>query len=546
MYKDELQDPQDRLARNAAIISVATIISRITGFVRSWVMAYALGSTLLSSAYILANNLPNLLYEMVVGGILVTAFLPVYIRVKNESGDQEADTYASNIFTITLILLGIVSLLCTIFSSQVVWTQSFLSSEISEQGSTLASFFFKFFAIQILLYGLSSVLSGILNAKRDFLYSAIAPIFNNLVSITTMFVYVVLVAYDEALASIVLALGTSLGVFAMLVVQFPALKRNGIKLRLHLNMKDPALKETLALGLPALLIMISSSASVSVQNAAAIHVSESGPAIISYARLWYTLPYSFLTVPISTTLFTEFSEYYSAGDIENFKNSVTSGIRQLCFTMIPFTCYLMVFSLPLASVYHVGKFDMDSVYAVSSYLRLLAPALPFYALLVYLNKVFSAARIIGRFSLINLVCSIIYMLLCVAMTTGFGWIPSFGLNGTIYSKWIFHLLVVVALCICLHYSMGQIGFKIVLRSAAYSLFLALLGGAGGYALLHGLTFVFGDYAGSIGRSVTYLGLAGIFSLTLTYGFALALKLEEVSYIQRLLQRIMGKRMRSQA
>ena len=79
---------------SAALISFFVIISRITGFMRTWAMAFALGSTMLASSYQVANNLPNMLYELVVGGMLVTAFLPVYVSVKDRLGVKGGNEYA--------------------------------------------------------------------------------------------------------------------------------------------------------------------------------------------------------------------------------------------------------------------------------------------------------------------------------------------------------------------------------------------------------------------------------------------------------------------
>ncbi len=541
-----LQDSQDavkkqvNIGRSAAIMSIATIVSRLTGFLRTWAMAFALGNTLLSSAYTVANNLPNMLYEMVVGGILVTAFLPVYVRLSRNSGQEEADKYASNIFTISLIFLGAVSVLCTIFSAQVIWTQSFIDSRSSAQASELASYFFKFFAIQIVLYGLSSIVSGLLNAKKDYFWSSVAPIFNNLVTIVTMLAYVPLSHLDEKLALICLGLGTSLGVAAMFIIQVPALKKNGIRLRLRLNLRDPALIETLKIGLPALLVMFSSSLAVSIQNAAALHISESGPSVISYARLWYTLPYSFLAVPISTTLFTELSEMYSDGDLKAFKSTVLVGIKQLWMTMIPFACYLVVFATPLSSLFRVGAFDTQAVKEVSSYLQILAPALPFYALLMYLNKVFSAARKMGTFSLINLAATALQIVACLVLTVGiFSW-PGVGLDGTAYGRWVFTVSACLCLIVALRLSLGALGMREALTSALVALILGLLGAFAGAGLMWLLTHYVAPLDGSYLQVVLYLSISGLVSLLVSYGLAIRAGLNEVAFIAALLSKITGR------
>ena len=114
---------------SAALISFFVIISRITGFMRTWAMAFALGSTMLASSYQVANNLPNMLYELVVGGMLVTAFLPVYVSVKDRLGVKGGNEYASNLLSLTFIVLGFVALLCTIFAPALIYTQSFMNDQ---------------------------------------------------------------------------------------------------------------------------------------------------------------------------------------------------------------------------------------------------------------------------------------------------------------------------------------------------------------------------------------------------------------------------------
>ena len=119
----------ESVGASAALISICVIISRITGFARTWAMAFALGSTFVSSSYQVANNLPNMLYELVMGGMLITAFLPVYLSVKKQLGDRRGNEYASNLLTIVVVLLAIVSVLCMVFAGQIIYTQSFYSNQ---------------------------------------------------------------------------------------------------------------------------------------------------------------------------------------------------------------------------------------------------------------------------------------------------------------------------------------------------------------------------------------------------------------------------------
>ena len=170
------------------MMSAATLVSRLTGFIRTWAMAFALGNTFLAASYSLANNLPNMIYELVAGGVLSTAFLPIYLQQRNMRSRKEANKYASNLLSVTIVLLGVISLLASIFAPQVMVTQSLFSSASNETVEA-AIWLFRFFAFQIVFYGISAVFGGLLNAERRYFWPAVSSIFMNIISIITFFGY---------------------------------------------------------------------------------------------------------------------------------------------------------------------------------------------------------------------------------------------------------------------------------------------------------------------------------------------------------------------
>ena len=294
----------ESVGRSARLMTGLIIVSRVTGFIRTWVMGVALGVSLLSTSYQVAQNLPAMLYDLVMGGMLVTAFLPVYMDVRRKRGKRSSEEYVGNLLGILLLFLGILSLAASVFAPAFIWTQSFMSGDAD--GMDTAVLFFRFFAFQILFYGLSSVFSGVLNAHRDYFWSNLGPILNNVVVIAGFALFPVLEGVSEMLAIIVLAVSATLGVFVQMACQIPALHRRGIRPRIHVDFHDPALRQTLALGIPTLVATVCTFLTTSVQNAAALVVQpETGASVISYARLWYTLPYALLAVSLTTALYTE-------------------------------------------------------------------------------------------------------------------------------------------------------------------------------------------------------------------------------------------------
>ena len=473
LEQDEELDNETQAAvgKSAAMMSVLIIISRITGFFRTWAQAFALGVTSIASCYTVANNLPNLLYELVVGGMLVTAFLPVYMSVKKKAGIKGACAYSSNLVSIVLLLLGIATLLSFVFAGPIVLTQSYGAAKGFDHN--LATLFFRFFAIEIVLYALSSLLSGILNAERNYFWSTAAPIFNNFICIASFLLYALFMKSHPQLALILLALGNPLGVLVQVVMQIPSMKKIGINLRLKIDWHDPALKETVSIGVPALVVTVASFATVSVQSSSALQVTSAGAAISYYARLWYTLPYAIVAVPISTALFTELSEAVSSNKMSAFKKGVSSGTKQILFFLIPLTALLIVLSPELMGVLNSGSgsssFGSENFTLAASYLAALSTALPFYGICMYLQKVCSSFRHLGLFAVASVVGSIVQVLVCVVFT------PLFGLNVVAYSSTAFYLVLDIITYAFLRRRLGQLGLKKVLFSVVRTGLLGIIG-----------------------------------------------------------------------
>ena len=530
---EEPESKASSVGASAALMSVCVLFSRITGFLRTWAMAFALGSSFLSSSYQVANNLPNMLYELVMGGMLVTAFLPVYISVKKKSGTGAGNAYASNLLTLVTIFLGVLSILCMIFPAQVIYTQTFYSDQSS---SALATFFFQYFAIQLVFYGASSIVSGLLNANRDYLWSSIAPVANNVIVIATFLMYAAIAPINSDAALFVIAIGNPLGVFVQMAIQLPALKRNGIDLH------DPALRDTLAIGGPTFLVMIISFATVSVMNAASYCFAVDGPSILAYSRLWYTLPYSFLAIPITTAMFTELSEMKAEGDMKGVVSAITNGTAQIMFLLVPFALYLAVFSVPLVTLYHVGAFTMENIQSISSYLVVLAFALPFYGVSSYLQKVFSSLRKMGVYAALNFLAGIVQ----VALTAFWAWTTYNGdpnpatIESIALASIAFYVVGDVAMFIYLRVHLGHVGARKIFGASFAGLLLGGIGALCGFGTLTALETFAGPLSGSLLQAFGYIVAGGLASLIVTFGLAHKLHIPEASFITNIAGKVFRK------
>lgn len=516
------------VGRSAGLMTVLTIVSRVTGFIRTWAMAAAIGMSLLSSSYQVANNLPNMLYELVMGGMLVTAFLPVYMGVRREQGREASNEYVGNLLGILLLLLGGISVLGTVFAPGFIWTQSFLSGDGGSMDT--AAFMFRFFAIQILFYGLGSVFSGVLNAHRDYFWSTFAPVLNNVIVIASFMGFdPVSAQFGEHAGVILISLGTTLGVFVQMACQIPALGKHGVHPHIHIDFKDPALRQTITLGIPTLLATVCMFVSTSITNAAALVVQpETGPSVIAYARLWYTLPYALIAASLSTALYTELSHDAQEQDYDSVRTGISSGVAQMLFFLIPFALYLIVFARPLNMIYCAGKFDESGVALVSEFLIYLALSLPLYGVVVLMQKSFSALldmKPYGRYCLYSAIGQAGSVLL-------FGVVLGYGMPAIALSYVVDYVILVGCSLWWLRRRLQGLQVKSILHGCFFGLLLGGLGAAAGAGVLWALENYVGALGGSILITLGYVCIAGMASLAVTFGLAIVFKMPEVSALLR--------------
>lgn len=522
---------EKKAEKSSNIVSILVIIGRITGFFRTSVQAWAIGALGLASAYTVANNLPNLLYELVMGGMLITSFLPVYMSVKSKRGKQAAADYASNLTSIVVLVMLVVLVLSLVFAAPIVWTQSAGATEGFD--SELAIYFFRWFAIEVVLYALSSLISGVLNAERDYFASNVAPILNNVITIAGFLIYGFLVndlGLPMGRAIVVLAIANPLGVAVQVLAQVPALMRHGVTLRPHINLHDPALGETLKIGLPTLVLMLISTPTAAVTSSCALSVTPAGASIAYYARVWYVLPFSIFAIPISVTMFTELSGSYMAGKLDTFKGYLASGIRKIVFTLIPMTLYLIVFAPYLVAVFTAGSFSGEAAQQTATYLQCLALALPFYGLSSYLQKACSSMIKMNFYMVATIVATVLQIAMCVGLT------PMWGLYVVPISSTFFYGSVVIVTLLYIRRELGSIGMKSIAATAVRAFMLGLLGSLVGILILVVLRRVVGPCQGVL-LGALYCVVGGIPSVIVTFGLAYAQGISEAPFFDALFGRI---------
>src|SRR5918995_2401191 len=302
-------------------ISAATVLSRATGYARTMAQASVLGVGVVANAYAVSFLLPGLIYELFMGGILYSIFIPLLVDRMTKEGEEDARRLTDALFTLVLPLLVAVTLLGMVFAEPLValttnWTAAReLSQEAARETTDLAVLFFRIFTLQILFYGISTIATGVLQAHRRFFLATFAPVLNNLIVIASFGAYALLARESPTAAIYALAFGTTLGVAVMSLVLVPPAWRLGYRPRPALG--HPTLLAAARLAGPVFVLV---AATVGVQVAVNLFGSSfGGVEKLFYAFVIFQLPYGVFVVAIATALVPELSERFARRDQGGFR-----------------------------------------------------------------------------------------------------------------------------------------------------------------------------------------------------------------------------------
>jgi putative peptidoglycan lipid II flippase len=364
----------DELFRASGIMAVGTIISRITGFIRTLLVVAVLGTTLLADTYNVANTMPNILYNLLVGGALTAIFIPQLVRSFGDAdgGDGFASRLVTTISGILLLLVGV----GVIFAPALVriYAPDF-STPGFELEREIAIAFTRYCLPQIFFLGLFTMLGQVANSRGSFAPLMWAPIANNLVVIA-VFAGILLFQHTITIDSItasqvqLLGWGTTLGVVIQALILIPVVKRSGISLRPALGVKGLGKSFGLA-GWTLIYVLISQLGylvTVNVATSAAVRSAqagiETGVGFTPYTSAYYImlLPYSIVTISIVTALLPHLSKLAIAKDVEEVRKQLIRAIRMVGTITVPSAVALLLFGPLITEVLYIGITLEDSRY----------------------------------------------------------------------------------------------------------------------------------------------------------------------------------------
>jgi putative peptidoglycan lipid II flippase len=362
------------LFRASGIMALGTIISRITGFVRGILVVAVLGTTLLADTYNVANTMPNILYNLLVGGALTAIFIPQLVRSFDHA--DGGDDFASRLITtISLILLVLVSL-GMFFAPALVrlYAPEFFTVGF-ETEKDIAIAFTRYCLPQIFFLGLFTMLGQVANARGSFGPLMWAPIANNLVGIA-LFGGFLIFSPGINLSSItdfqiaLLGWGTTFSVVVQALVLVPVIKKLGISIKPRLGVSGLGKSFTLA-GWTLVYVLISQLGylvTVNVATSAAVRSAQAnietgvGYTPYTYAYFVMLLPYSIVTISIITAILPHISKLALDGKREEVKAQLVRAIRLVGVITVPSAVAFLLFGPLITQSIFIGISDDDSRY----------------------------------------------------------------------------------------------------------------------------------------------------------------------------------------
>ena len=492
------EDSTPALIRSSAVMSIGTALSRISGFLRLSAAAWALGVTesRLADAYNIANTTPNIIYELALGGILSSVFVPVFVEWLKVHGRDEAWDLARRFMTFALLTLGGLAALGIIFAPAIIRLYSAGITDPAQQEYVRESgtFFLRFFMPQIVFYGIGAIATGLLQAHRRFAAPMFAPILNNVAVIITMITFGLMAGTHRgpefvptSAEELLLGLGTTLGVVAMTMALWPSLRRLGFRFRLAYP-KHEGIRRVLHLAKWVVVyVAVNQAGYLIVLLLAAPRQGD----VTAYqmAFILFQLPHAIFAVSIFTALLPPLSSRWTERDTDGFRSMLSEGIRLTGFIVLPAALGYLVLAEPIVRLlFEHGATTSASAELVAEVLQAMSLGLLSFSAFQLLLRAFYSMQDSRTPALINIVAVVVNTLV------NFLLIRTLGVQGLALGLAVGYTVGAAILIVAMRRRLGSLDGRATARGLARAAALGVLTALAAWATSRFLQGVFDDDA----------------------------------------------------
>ena len=540
----------EKVVRATGSMAIATLISRVTGFIRTVLIGAALGEVVAAS-FNTANTLPNLITEIVLGSVLTALVVPVLVRAEKEDADHGA-AFIRRLFTLTLTLMTVVTLVAV--ATAPLLTRMMMDED--SKGNLVQTTSFAYLVLpQIFFYGMFSLFMAILNTKEHFRPGAWAPVANNVVSIAVLVAYMAVPGQLNPAAPtsisnphvLLLGLGTTAGVVVQCLIMLPALRKLGIDLRPLWGI-DERLKQFGGMALAIVTYVAISQLGYIITTRIAFNADAAAQFIYQQHWMLLQMPYGIIGVTLLTAIMPRMSRNAADGDDAAVVADLTMGTKLTFIALIPIIIFMTALGPDIArALFAYGSFSPEAANTLGLTISASSFTLIPYALVMLHLRVFYAreeawtptfiiAGITGTKVLLSALAPYIarepsHVVVLLGAANGFGFVAGALIGALLLRR-----------------KLGTLRARDVLRTSAWAAGAAVVG----VAVVFGTRWLVRDVAGlhlpqALGRligapslgNLIEVALLGILFLVVTGLVLSRSKLPEVQNLGRALQRIPG-------
>lgn len=394
------------ILRGAGVILVVTVLARVAGFLRNLVFGASVGAGDVGTAYASANQLPNILFEVVAGGALAAVVVPLVSGLVpgpeapegtdgRGEGERTADRIVSALLTWTM--LGLLPLVLVLIVLAEPLARLLLGAgDGAEPMIVLGAALLRIFALQLPLYGVAVILGAYLQARRRFLWPALMPLLSSVVVMLSYRLYALVVPGVATASTIggagtaLLGWGTTAGVLAMALPVAIVARRSGLRLRPRLRMPAGTGRTALALAGSGLGAVGAQQLALALVLVLAMRAGGTGTLVVfQYAYAVFLLPFAVLVVPLMTSSFPHLSEQRLTGDTWGFARTATSAVRIVAGIATVGAAVLIAAAPAIEEFFRL--LDRAAAQGVGATVAALALGLGGYAVTMQCTRILSAA-----------------------------------------------------------------------------------------------------------------------------------------------------------
>lgn len=435
------------LVRSSIFVAGGTLLSRFTGLLRIVVLAAALGKASLSDTYNLANTTPNIVYELLVGGVLAATLVPVFVDHLEKRNDRSI----SAIFTVVLSALAIFTAVTMVFTPLLARAFAIGSSGSQRAAQVhVLTVLILCFVPQIVFYGFTTLASALLNAHQRFIAAAYAPVLNNLVVIGALGLFIArtsnrvpAITDAEQIRNdldllLLLGIGTTAGIVVMALALLPALWRSHSGLRFVPAVRDPALRTIIRLsGWTVGYVITNQVAQVFVLLLAKSGEEGDASAYI-YAFMFYVVAHGVIAVSIMTVMMPRLAARASAGDQEGLRREFGGALRYIIVFILPAAVVFTVLAQPMLSVIVFEQFTSRDAALTADVLQVFALSLVPFSVYLFAIRAFYSLQNTRTPFFLNLFENGCNIVLAIVLY------PMLGVQGLAWAWGLAYLLAAIA------------------------------------------------------------------------------------------------------